>query len=212
MKRHSHYCPIARSLDLLGDRWSILILRELLLADRRFSELRANLPGISPTLLTERLQALAAHDLLTTRTVALPAPHTVYSVTDKGREVGPILRAMSRFGMSLLPSPRRVAKIRPATAAHSAVAAYYDGDAAAGIDEWYRLVLDGETFDLASARGGRPAASRAEPDLVLTGPARALIAARRGETTLGETIASGVIATHGNKRALRNFQRVFRLA
>src|SRR5262245_46235140 len=124
MKRHSHYCPIARTLDLLGDRWSILILRELLLAERRFSELRTNLPGISPTLLTERLQTLAAHGLVTTR--AATAGHAVYAVTEKGREAGPILRAMSRFGMSLLPSPRRAPKIRPATAANAAVAAYYD--------------------------------------------------------------------------------------
>jgi len=67
MKRHKHYCPIARSLDLLGDRWSILILRELSFGEQRFSEIRENLPGISPTLLTERLQALAANGLITTR-------------------------------------------------------------------------------------------------------------------------------------------------
>jgi DNA-binding HxlR family transcriptional regulator len=210
MKRHTQYCPIARTLDLLGDRWSILILRELVLGAPRFSDLRRNLPGISPTLLTERLQTLTAHGLVTTRALPRPGGRTVYTLTERGREALPILRAMSRFGMSLLPSPRRVARIRPAMAAQSAVAAYYDREAAAGIDERYRLVLDGETFELASARGARPAEDD-EPDLILTGPARTVIAARRGETTLGEAIASGVVATRGSKRALRNFQRVFRL-
>ena len=51
-KRHGHYCPIARTLDLVGDRWSLLILREVLFGDQRFSDLRTHLPGISPTLLT----------------------------------------------------------------------------------------------------------------------------------------------------------------
>ncbi len=212
MKRHTHYCPIARSLDLLGDRWSILVIRELAFRPSRFSALRRNLAGISPTLLTERLQALTAHGLVTTRAPAAPsAGRAVYALTPRGREALPILRAMARFGMALLPSPRRVAEIRPETAAHGAVVAYYDAGAATGIDERYRLVLDGQTFELASARGGRAALARAEADLVLTGSARALIAARRGEATLDEAIAGGALTMRGTKRALRHFQRVFQL-
>ena len=211
MKRHQHYCPIARTLDLLGDRWSMLILRELLFGESRFSDLRNNLPGISPTLLTERLQALESHGLVTTRELAPPAARTVYTVTEKGREALPILRAMARFGMSLLPSPKSVPKIRPALAAHGVVAAYYDAAAAARLDERYRLVIDGETFELGAARGRRSAAKTDEPDLTISGPAHAIVAARLGETTLKDAIADGLITTRGSKRALRNFQRVFRL-
>jgi DNA-binding HxlR family transcriptional regulator len=211
MKRHQHYCPIAHTLDLLGDRWSLLVLRELLFAESRFSDLRDNLPGVSPTVLTERLQALVAHGLVTTRELAPPAARTVYTVTEKGREALPILRAMARFGMSLLPSPKSVRKIRPALAAHGALAAYYDPDAAAHLAERYRLVIDGETYELGSARGRQTAATEDEPDLTITAPAHAIVAARRGETTLQEAIADGVITTRGSKRALRNFQRVFRL-
>lgn len=188
----------------------MLILRELLFGESRFSDLRGNLPGISPTLLTERLQTLVAHGLVTTRELAPPAARTVYTVTDKGREALPIVRAMARFGMSLLPSPKSVRKIRPALAAHGAVAAYYDADAATHLDERYRLVIDGEAFELGSARGRRPAVTD-EPDLTITGPAHAIVAARRGETTLREAIADGVVTARGSKRALRNFQRVFRL-
>ena len=209
MKRHAHYCPIARSLDLLGDRWSILIIRELSFGDARFSALRRNLVGISPTLLTERLQALTAHGLVAT--TAPSAARAVYTLTARGREALPILRAMVRFGMSHLPSARRAAKIRPETAAHGAIGVYYDADAAAGIDERYRLVVDGATFELASAPGGRSAPAKGAPDLVVTGSARAILAVRRGETTLGKAIAGGEIAATGSKRALRHFQRVFQL-
>ena len=211
MKRHAHYCPVARSLDLLGDRWSMLVIRELSFGDARFSALRRNLVGISPTLLSERLQALADHGLITTRAPAPSASRTVYTLTAKGREALPILRAMARFGMSLLPSPRRAAKIRPEMAVHAALNAYYDPDAAAGVDERYRLVIDGATFELGSAAGAGTSATRREPDLILTGSARAVIAARRGDTTLTEAIAAGDIEARGTKRALRHFQRVYRL-
>jgi DNA-binding HxlR family transcriptional regulator len=207
-KRHGHYCPIARTLDLLGDRWSLLILREVLFGDQRFSDLKANLTGISPTLLTERLQALAEHGLVATKDLPPPAARTVYTATPKAREAAPILRAMARFGMDLLPTPRVASKVRPETAAHGAMLAYYDADAAAGIDEVYRLVVDGREFTLTSARGGRAAPGR-EPDLVLTAPAHVILAVRRGETTLAHALAGGAASAHGSKRALKNFQRVF---
>jgi len=194
---------------VLGDRWSMLVIRELSFGDARFSALRQHLAGISPTLLTERLQTLTAQHLVATRP-ATSGARTVYTLTRKGREALPILRAMARFGMALLPSPRRGAKVRPETAAYAAVNAYHDRDAAAGIDERYRLVLDDQTFDLTSGPPSARAAD-AEPDLVLTGPARAMVAARRGETTLSEALAAGTIQARGSKRALRHFQRVFRL-
>ncbi len=210
MKKHGHYCPIARTLDLVGDRWSLLILREVLFGDQRFVDLRAHLPGISPTLLTERLHALAAHGLVATKVLPPPAARTVYTATAKTREAAPILRAMARFGMELLPTPRAASKVRPETATHGALVPYYDAAAAAGIDEVYRLVIDGRDFTLTSTRGGKVAPGR-EPDLVLTTPAHVVVAARRGEARLADALASGAASMTGSKRALRNFQRVFSL-
>jgi len=209
-KRHGQYCPIARTLDLVGDRWSLLILREVLFGDQRFVDLREHLPGISPTLLTERLQALAAAGLVTTRELPPPAARTVYTATAKTREAAPILRAMARFGMDLLPPPRAGSKVRPETAAHGALTPYFDPDAATGIDEVYRLVIDGRDFTFTSARGGKVAAGR-DPDLVLTTPAHVILAARRGESRLADAIAAGAVTVAGSKRTLRNFQRVFQL-
>jgi DNA-binding HxlR family transcriptional regulator len=210
-KRHDQYCPIARTLDLVGDRWSLLILREVLFGDQRFVDLRAHLPGISPTLLSERLRVLVADDLVATRELPPPAARTVYTATAKTREAAPILRAMARFGMKLLTPPRAASKVRPETAAHGALLAYYDPQAARGLDEVYRLVIDGREFTLASAPGGTVAAGR-EPDLVLTVPARVILAARTGETPLADALASGAASLDGRKRALRNFQKVFRIA
>jgi DNA-binding HxlR family transcriptional regulator len=210
-KRHVHYCPIARTLDLVGDRWSLLILREVLFGDQRFVDLREHLPGISPTLLTERLQALTAAGLVATRELPPPAARTVYTATAKTRDAAPILRAMARFGMELLPTPRASTKVRPETAAHGALVPYYDPDAAAGLDEVYRLVIDGRDFTLATTPGGKVAPGRT-PDLTLTIPAHLMLAARRGEATLADALASGTASIAGSKRALRNFQRVFQLA
>jgi len=211
-KRHDQYCPIARTLDVLGDRWSLLILRELLLGDRRFVDLREWLPGVSPTLLTKRLQQLTASGLVTTIELPPPAARTVYTATAKGREAIPILRAMIRFGMKLLPPPRASTKLRPQSVSHVAVEAWYDSKAADGIDEIYRLVIDGAEFTLGSARGvTREKLAMREPDLVLAAPAHVLVAARLGEPTLAEALASGAATVKGSKRAMRNFQRVFRL-
>jgi DNA-binding HxlR family transcriptional regulator len=211
-KRHDQYCPIARTLDVLGDRWSLLILRELLLGDRRFVDLREWLPGVSPTLLTKRLQQLTANGLVTTIELPPPAARTVYTATAKGREAIPILRAMIHFGMKLLPRPRASTKLRPQSAAYVTVEAWYDSKAAKGIDEIYRLVIDGDEFTLGSARGvTREKMAKREPDLVLTAPAHVLVAARLGEPTLADALASGAATVTGSKRVLRNFQRVFRL-
>jgi DNA-binding HxlR family transcriptional regulator len=187
-KRHDQYCPIARTLDLIGDRWSLLILRELLFGDQRFVDLREHLPGISPTLLTERLQTLAEQGLVATKELPPPAARTVYTATAKAREARSILRAMVRFGMELLPPLRASTKVRPETAAYGAVESWYDGTAAADIDEVYRLVVDAAEFTLASARG-------ADRDTTATrapgrGDARRRTGHRRGNRERQQTSAA----------------------
>jgi DNA-binding HxlR family transcriptional regulator len=212
MHGYDQYCPIALALDQLGDRWTLLILRELTLSgDQRFTDLRKNLPGITPALLTERLRTLIDNGLVITRELPPPAARTVYTPTPRGRETIPVLRALVRWGMPLLEPPTAKTKLRPVSAVHAAVSAYYDADAAGEIDERYQLEIDGETFLLSSVRGGGDAAPR-PPDLVIEGPAHVLVAVRLGKTNLRDAIAEGVIKKTGSARALRNFQRIFRLS
>jgi DNA-binding HxlR family transcriptional regulator len=102
IRTYGQYCPIAAGLDVVGDRWVLLICRELSFGDRRFTDLRAALPGIAPNLLTDRLRALQAAGLVETVELPPPAARTVYRLTIDGRAVIPVLRAMARFGVQFL--------------------------------------------------------------------------------------------------------------
>jgi DNA-binding HxlR family transcriptional regulator len=98
-RTYGQYCPIAAGLDLVGDRWTLLVLRELSMGDRRFTDLRAALVGIAPNLLTDRLRALQAMGLVTTVELPPPAARSVYRLSEEGRRVEPVLRSMARFGV-----------------------------------------------------------------------------------------------------------------
>ena len=101
-RTYGQYCPIAAGLDLIGDRWTLLMLRELSMGDRRFTDLRAALPGIAPNLLTERLRSLQAIGLITAVELPPPAARSVYSLTEDGRRIEPVLRSVARFGAAYL--------------------------------------------------------------------------------------------------------------
>lgn len=101
-RTYGQYCPIAAGLDLIGDRWTLLMLRELSMGDQRFTDLRAQLPGIAPNLLTERLRSLQAIGLVTTVELPPPAARSVYRLTAEGRRVEPVLRSVARFGAHYL--------------------------------------------------------------------------------------------------------------
>lgn len=208
MHGYDQYCPVARALDEIGDRWTLLVLRELVtVGEQRFTDLKRNLPGIPPTVLTARLKTMTERGLITTRELPAPAARTVYAATARGRETVPILRALARFGATLLPPPDDDTPLRPASVVNGAVLAWYDRDAAAGVDEVYRLELDGEAFTLATRRGGGAGAGR-EPDLTLVAPARAVVEARLGVVELGDDAR---VARDGSARAWRNFRRIYRL-
>src|SRR6478752_1120430 len=101
-RTYAQYCPIAVGLDLLGDRWVLLICRELSIGDRRFTDLRRALTGIAPNLLSERLRALTGAGLVTCAELPPPAARSVYRLTDAGRAIVPVLRSLARFGVQFL--------------------------------------------------------------------------------------------------------------
>ncbi len=90
-------CGTAFGLELLGERWSLLVVRELMFGPRRFSDLRVSLPGISAKVLTERLSGLEAHGVLRRRTVVDPAPAQLYELTDWGYAAEPIVQEIGRW-------------------------------------------------------------------------------------------------------------------
>jgi DNA-binding HxlR family transcriptional regulator len=102
---YHQYCPVARVLDVVGERWTLLVVRELLLGPRRFTDLAAGLPGIGTSVLTTRLKQLEQDGLVSRRTLPAPAPAVVYELTPASLGLVRIVAAMADWGMSLLGRP-----------------------------------------------------------------------------------------------------------
>ena len=92
-------CGIARALDVVGERWAMLVVRELLLGPQRYGDLRRALPAVSSNLLTDRLRELEAHGVLSRRTLPPPAGAVVYQLTESGRELEPAVLALGAWGL-----------------------------------------------------------------------------------------------------------------
>ena len=201
------YCPIARALDVLGDRWTLLIMRELLIGDQRFTDLRTHLPGIAPTLLTQRLRTMIDNGLVATKELPPPAARSVYTATEHGRSVLPVMRSLAQWGMPLLEEPAADLEMRPRMCSNAMIAGYYDAQLAIGVDERYLLRIDGEDIVLSSVKGG--GAAHDSPDLVLESTARTWVEIRKGHLTLREAIKQGRVRRAGSAAALSNFRRIF---
>src|SRR5215213_10511017 len=112
-RSYDQYCPVAAALDVVGDRWTLLIMRELVAGDRRFTDLRERLPGIAPNLLADRLRDLQAEGLVEHKELPPPAARTVYAATSAGRDVVPVLRSLARFGVERLAPPSEDVQVLP---------------------------------------------------------------------------------------------------
>ena len=91
-------CGVARSLDVIGERWALLIVRELLLGPKRFNDLLAGLPGASPNVISQRLRELVGHGVIRQRDLPPPARVRVYELTDWGGELEPVILHLGRWG------------------------------------------------------------------------------------------------------------------
>src|SRR5664280_1139550 len=106
-------CGMALALDLVGERWALLVVRELVLGPKRYTDLRADLPGISTTVLAHRLDELEQTGVVRRRRLAPPAGSTVYELTDWGQELEPVIRQLGRWG-ARSPTRRRDAHLSAA--------------------------------------------------------------------------------------------------
>lgn len=105
-KTYNQYCAIAHALDLVGERWTLLVVRNLLAGPKRFSDLMKGLPGISTNILTDRLKSLEENVLITTRYLPPPAASTVYELTESGRALAGALGALAQWGAQTLGAPQ----------------------------------------------------------------------------------------------------------
>jgi len=105
-REEGNECPVALTLDLIGSSWTCLILRDLLLhGARRFQDLQTSLDGIAPTTLSDRLKNLEQNGIVERRFYSMSPPRAEYVLTEKGRDLGPIIGAMRRWGSKYRTNP-----------------------------------------------------------------------------------------------------------
>ena len=97
-KQYQQACPVAKSVELLGERWTLLVVRDLLSRPRRFGDLQESLPGIAPNVLSARLQTLEEHGIVTRRFYSEHPPRAEYLLTERGRELGVVVGALAAWG------------------------------------------------------------------------------------------------------------------
>ncbi len=204
-------CIAAHALDLLGDRWAILVIRELIFGPKRFQLIRAGLPGISASVLTQRLEGLEAGGVLTRIALPDPADVHVYELTRLGQAARPVIDALCHFG-ARLPGHDPAKYVSP-SALMLSMAAMIDRKAAreeaisAGFD------LGRESFRGALVRGQwRPERGPAEGDLVFEGSPNALARVIYGKAPFCHWMGSDLVTVRGDPEVGQRFVDLFRLA
>jgi DNA-binding HxlR family transcriptional regulator len=144
-RTYNDRCGIARALDAVGDRWALLVVRELLLGPKRFTDLRAGLPKISPDVLAQRLRELEEHGVVRRGHLPPPAASRVYELTDRGRELKAVILELGRWGSR---EPANDGPLGP-DAAVIALMTMFRG----GVEGTFELRLDGHRFALTAADG-----------------------------------------------------------
>ena len=204
-----HYadpCGIARALDVVGDRWALLIVRELIFGPQRFSQLRAGLPGVSANVLAQRLRELAAAGLVRSGLLDPPASVAVYELTERGLALEPVLLELARWGSqqpvttanelsvsALMFALRTVAD--PAGSSQVSYALRVDG-------QWFTLEVAGPSVTIRRGRTGQPAAALAADTATLRSVAF-------GREPVSAAERDGRLAISGDRGAAERFPRLF---
>jgi DNA-binding HxlR family transcriptional regulator len=196
-RTYSDVCGVARSLDVIGERWALLIVRELMLGPKRFNDLLTGLQGASPNVITQRLRELAANGVVARRDLGPPARVHVYELTAHGRELEPVLLQLGRWGASL-PSP---------AGGHLGIDSLllsmkvmFDPQRADEHAGSYELRVGADAFDVEVRNGtlgirrGRPA----DPDATMSADLDTLHAICDSRRSLDDAVRSGDAHIHGD--------------
>jgi len=195
MRSYGEFCALARALDVVGDRWTLLIIRELAARPCRFRDLSEGLPGIA-NLLAERLRLLQDEGVITHDQAA------TYRLTDRGKALGPALKALARWGVPLMARGRGRDEHRAHWLALAIVAVFED----AAVKPTVRIQVrtdDGEIEIVAHRDGVEARPGRAiSPDATLKGPDELILGALTGDLSLADAENAGLSVT-GSQPALR---------
>ena len=197
-RSYDQYCSAARALDLVGDRWTLLIVRELLAGPRRYTDLHADLPGVSTDVLASRLKDMERDGLGTRRRLPPPGAAYVYELTQRGRELLPVLQALSMWGQGELGERRPTDALRAHWFALPLLRSL-EGFAGQGLVEVrleegdFHLYVGAEDGPL---YGDGPAPG--EPDARLVLDAESAGALARGELSLADAVRQGRVTVTGD--------------
>ena len=219
-RRYDDACGIARALDVVGDRWALLVVRELIFGPKRFLQLRSGLHDVSPNVLSQRLRDLEDAGLVRRDVLEPPASVAVYELTARGRALEPVLLELGRWGSQ---EPVTTARELSVSALLVALKTVFDPAAAADavyglrVDgQWFRLAVTGQSIDIAAGRPERgrarsAGAGQAEPTATFDTDAATLRAVAFGREPVAVAQREGRLTVHGDQDAAERFPRMFQV-
>jgi DNA-binding HxlR family transcriptional regulator len=206
---HQH-CALAHALDLIGERWTLLIVRELLPGPRRYGDLARGLVTVPTNVLAARLKDMEAQGLVAKRRLDPPAEQVVvYELTEEGQSLGDVVTALAAWGLRTLPGAPDGAAFR-ARWLIPVMDARFDADAAEGIEESYELDLEGDEpvhFTVSDGRGKAGTGPAQDPAVVLSADADTLLALADAQITIPEALGKGA-RIEGEPQAVQRMMRV----
>jgi DNA-binding HxlR family transcriptional regulator len=191
MKCYGQACTIARALDVVGERWSLLLVRELILGPRRYRDLATGLPGIPSNVLAARLKDLQAAGVITRRTLPAPTDVTVYELTEAGRALQPALKELLDWGLRYGPEPSQDDAGQPSWA----LLAGAGRPSALPAGQTCELGVGPESFYLSSDAGKLTVRRWPAPDgdAVVTMSADTLYSLMTGQTTVTDAVRHSTV-------------------
>jgi DNA-binding HxlR family transcriptional regulator len=210
-RRYDDACGAAHALELVGERWALLVMRELMFGPRRFGDLRAALPGISANVLTQRLEGLEASGIVERQRLPPPASVQVYGLTPWGLEAEPIFQALGRWA-ARSPAHDPTLPLSPVSLMLS-LRTLFDAEQAQGVETTVGFVFGEETFVVRVEAGVVTAAREAVDgaDVIFTGSPQAVAAAVHGNMPLAILADAGALAVTGDWGRAEEFVRLFSL-
>lgn len=210
MRSYGQYCAVAKTLDVVGDRWTLLIVRELLLRGScRYTDLQSGLPGIATNLLADRLRELEDAGIVRRFDAPPPVATPLYELSPRGRELGPVLEALGRWGTPLMFERSRSEQFRGHWLAFPARHLLTDRSPDEPPVSIEVRIGDDDVVRLETAGGGVRARSGGakNPDAVVSGPPDAILGVLMGRLTLATAKRRG-LRLEGSARALRRLQPI----
>jgi DNA-binding HxlR family transcriptional regulator len=212
-KAFDQYCPIAHALSIVGERWSLLLVRELLKGPRRYTDLAGGLPGIGTNILASRLRDLEAGGVVQRRKLPPPAASTVYELTEYGSELEEVVHALARWGVRTLGLPRHDDDLDPDWGLQAFPALFYP-ERAHGLTETYVIRIDADAFTvrLEAGRLRTECGAADDADIDVTTDVATFFGLASGDLPPHQALADGSVTLEGDPDVFARCVRIFSFA